>query len=348
MRDLVVDPVIGWWAEFYGSPTSLDPLETPVNEKNCYSLTPPEEPADFVKNDFGTTLLKLGRPFRHSSWQHFRIRVASALLRVYGCCSTVDSFCHCGENMMVLKSTSDPTCYKVVATSCRSRWCKPCFAARGTLLRTRLAARLDDRPVRFVTLTLRASDECLKSVIDRLYKSFRALRQRPLWKNRVFGGAAFLEVKRGESSGAWHAHIHMLTQGRYLPQADLSREWLSITGDSPVVDIRLVKDRRTVLHYVTKYAVKSNGLDHESGEDDLCEIIDALKGRRTIITFGTWKAYALLHAEKTDEWELVGWLGEVELAANRGDEESESIIAAWRGGVDPDTGCFYVVHCPDG
>ena len=334
-------PTSGW-------PTSLDPLETPVSEKKRSPLTAPlsgRTPFTFNGHVYPECL---GRPFRHSSWQHFRIRVACAMYEVYGISSAVDAFCNCGERMIVLKSTSDPTLHRVVPSSCKSRWCKPCYATRAALLRTRLAARLDNRPVRFVTLTLRASDESLKSVIDRLYKSFRALRVLPIWKNRVFGGAAFLEVKRGENSGGWHAHLHMLTQGRYLPQADLSKAWLSVTGDSPIVDIRIVRDRRCVLQYVTKYATKSNGLDSSLADADLVEIVSSLRGRRTIITFGTWKSYALLHQEPGDEWEMVGWLGEVEIAAANGDTVAESILDAWHNCLDPDTGCFHVVTDADG
>jgi len=340
--------VADWWAEYYGSPTSLDPLETPVKASTASPLTWEDLNMDPIVMEGGFCSNGVGRTFRHAGWQRFRVRVARAVQGVYGSSSTLQRFCHCGESMWILKSKSDPTLYKSVPDNCHSRWCVPCYSARNARVRAHLEQYLDDKPVRFVTLTLKASQRSLSEDIDYIYKSFRALRQKPCWKNRVLGGISFLEVKIGAQSEQWHVHIHALTQGRYVPQADLSKAWLECTGDSSIVDIRLVKARSVVLRYVTKYACKSNGLCHEMTDDQLKEVVAGLKGRRTIIAFGLWKAWHLLREEPGEDWELVGHLNEVERLASQGDEESEEILDAFRNCVDPDSGTFRLVFTPDG
>ena len=55
-------------------------------------------------------------------------------------------------------------------------------------------------------------------------------------------------------------HIHIVYEGDYLPQHELSEVWADITGDSYVVDIRgtpngMSRDRAA--NYVTKYITKT-------------------------------------------------------------------------------------------
>ena len=47
------------------------------------------------------------------------------------------------------------------------------------------------------------------------------------------------EIKRGQGSGLWHPHLHMIAGREVEPDAEmLSREWHEITGDSFIVDVR--------------------------------------------------------------------------------------------------------------
>ena len=47
------------------------------------------------------------------------------------------------------------------------------------------------------------------------------------------------EIKRGQGSGQWHPHLHMIALAEVEPDAEmLSREWHEITGDSFIVDVR--------------------------------------------------------------------------------------------------------------
>lgn len=114
-----------------------------------------------------------------------------------------------------------------------------------------------------VTLTVRDGDD--------LAERFRHLHsaQRELWKRKHRGRGSALdhvhaavwsyEVKRGSGSGAWHPHLHMVAMARAIPdQAALSREWLAITGDSFIVDVRPIDESDPASGFleVFKYALK--------------------------------------------------------------------------------------------
>jgi diadenosine tetraphosphate (Ap4A) HIT family hydrolase len=77
----------------------------------------------------------------------------------------------------------------------------------------------------FITLTLQAKKETLRQMLDRLIRSFRRLRTRAIWKNAVDGAVFVIEVKKGSGSRKWHAHMHIIARGAFIPQADLSRAW---------------------------------------------------------------------------------------------------------------------------
>ena len=56
---------------------------------------------------------------------------------------------------------------------------------------------------------------------------------------KAAGGVMSIEVKRGRNSGLWHPHVHMIWLCNQAPSASqLSKEWLELTGDSYIVDVR--------------------------------------------------------------------------------------------------------------
>lgn len=154
----------------------------------------------------------------------------------------------------------------------------------------------DFRPY-FVTLTQR-DGESLKTS----YTAIRTAFQRFLGKRRDclkgYGicelakaemGAYSFETKRGKNSGLWHPHVHMVVWCRVpIDQAELSRQWLEITGDSFIVDVRplTAKDGKDSLIAgfceVFKYAVKFSDMD----EADTFEAYRVLSGKRLVGSFG--------------------------------------------------------------
>jgi hypothetical protein len=128
---------------------------------------------------------------------------------------------------------------------------------------------------------------------DRLYTCLTNLRARQFWKDHVTGGAAFVEIKVAKDGRVWHPHIHLIVEGDYLPNRRLSDEWLTVTGDSSVVDVRYAHDTDEVARYVCKYASKALDSGVYLSPEHLNEAVLALKGRRMCATFGTWRGVEL-------------------------------------------------------
>jgi hypothetical protein len=122
---------------------------------------------------------------------------------------------------------------------------------------------------------------------------------RVLWKRRhrcrtgsvmqaVAGGVWSFEVKRGENSGEWHPHVHMIVMAEAMPdQAELRREWHDITGDSFIVDVRSVDqaDPASGFAEVFKYALKFADMTPA----DTYAAHTVLQGRRLVASAGCFR-----------------------------------------------------------
>ena len=114
-----------------------------------------------------------------------------------------------------------------------------------------------------VTLTVKDGED-LRERFKHLHDS-----QRELWKRKQRGRGSVLdvvhgavwsyEIKRGNGSGLWHPHLHMIALAEVAPDSRrLSSEWHQITGDSYIVDVRPISqdDPASGFVEVFKYAVK--------------------------------------------------------------------------------------------
>lgn len=143
-----------------------------------------------------------------------------------------------------------------------------------------------------VTLTVKDGPD-LKERHAHLHKA-----QKELWKRKariyetaldgVVGAVWSYEVKRGQGSGSWHPHIHMIAIAENMPdQAALSREWHDITGDSFIVDVRPINpdDPASGFIEVFKYAVKFA----EQSPADTVHAWATLAGKRLLGSAGTFR-----------------------------------------------------------
>ncbi len=240
--------------------------------------------------------------FRHSGWNSTRRRTNRALEEVFGDSNRLGRFRSCGRNAHVFVHKKDPDRFQVRSEKCRDRWCVPCSRERARQLAGTLADFVAGRTTRFITLTLKSSTEPLKELVDKLLVSFRNLRRHRLWKSTQTGGAAFLEVKWNPDSNRWHPHLHILSEGRYLPKQDLKRMWYAVTGDSFIVDIKWIQSREGLCSYVTKYVASPVTHSVTNSHDLFTEAIRALHGRRTATTYGTWRGARLIDKPESDDW----------------------------------------------
>ena len=309
--------------------TSLDPPEISVPLLHTDGSSDPTHAPDALHECYDPTD-NLAQCFRHSGWHLHRERVAKALWRTRQSLARMLSFATCGASAYVYRSVKDPTLYKVMGSACHDRFCVPCARERGQVLAANIRDRLEGTVSRFITLTLRTDELSLREALDKLQKSFNALLKSPLWRSRVDGGVAFLEVKYNPNLNRWHPHVHAIVQGSFFPQSQLADLWQRVTGDSRVVDIRAVTSHRAILHYVTTYCSKAMRSTDFPGDAILDEAIHALHGRRLARTFGTWRGVPLTQYLSADDWEPVAPLVDLLADAVRGDHAAHSIIASLR------------------
>lgn len=270
----------------------------------------------------------LPEPFKHSGWRRYRQRIWQALNEAGVRESRLKAFSRCGAQVWILAHKTEPDRYKIVLGTCHDRFCLPCARMRAANIRDNLQAALTTETLRFVTLTLAHTKAELAGQIARLYRAFRDLRATAWWQERVDGGAAFLEVTRNAATGMWHPHFHVLVAGRYLPQHQLSQLWFEATGDSCIVDVRAVRDRQEVAKYVTKYVTKPLSSNVFDDLAVLVEVVQALEGRRMLVTFGAWRKWHLTASPSTDEWTLYAHESQLWQRLNEGDPFARTLADA--------------------
>ena len=285
----MVPSILGTPADLFGKPdsppqqvfdellTSLEPDETTVGSISAPFVEPvPSEES------------RLCLTFRHSGWATRRKLVLDAFRTADRPHARMQRFCSCGSISWVLASDDPTPRYRLVSNRCRDRWCTPCSTEKQRIVVGNVAQVLEGRALRLMTLTLKSSDVDLSAQITRLYKSFAKLRRRKEIRASLTGGLYFLEITFNDKTRQWHPHLHALFEGSYIPQALLRDLWLDITGDSFIVDVRGFRDSRMAAGYVAKYATKGVAGNVFTDPARLLQAVEALHGRRTFQTFGTF------------------------------------------------------------
>jgi len=141
-----------------------------------------------------------------------------------------------------------------------------------------------------VTLTVKDGED-LGERFKHLQKSLQTWHKRRHRKNASCEAAKAeasvwsFEIKRGKRSGLWHPHVHCVWLCETPPdQAQISKEWHSITGDSYIVDARPIDQADPVSGFleVFKYAVKFS----EQPLEDTWHGYLTLTGKRMVGSFG--------------------------------------------------------------
>lgn len=178
--------------------------------------------------------------------------------------------------------------------------CPFCAMRRGTKYLQAYKQRLDvvfqeNTKLRAFMVTLTVKDgESLSERFSHLRSALKKYRdqrrnalkgQRQVEYAKAFGGVHSIEIKRGKNSGLWHPHVHMIWLCEEVPNASqLSKEWLEITGDSYIVDVREFYGDSVVDGFleVFKYALKFSDMELA----DNWEAYQLLKEKRLVDNFG--------------------------------------------------------------
>ncbi len=228
---------------------------------------------------------------------------------------------------------------KIISQSCNLRWCPVCSKSKQALITKNVSnwLRMFKHP-KILTLTKKHAERPLKEQIGELYKNFQNLRKRKFFKSAVTGGVWFFQIKRSKTDGLWHPHIHCLITGLFLPRDKLSKLWLKITGDSPVCDVRAVKDPDSACRHVARYATSPANLDNLSA-CEIAEIIQACHGRRFLGTWGLAKSISFKREPQSDKdsWESVGgWWSIMDFRTS--DSGAKEIFRCWKNSEPLDSG----------
>lgn len=149
-----------------------------------------------------------------------------------------------------------------------------------------------------ITLTVVNGDDLLERV-QHLQKAYRKMLEvgrrfrdgkkgyKYTEASKALGGVFSTEVKRGENSGLWHPHLHMVWLCEEEPNLkQLAKEWKEYTGDSHIVDITpFYGDPVESFCEVFKYALKFSDMECE----DTWFAFKTLTGKRLIDCFGVLK-----------------------------------------------------------
>jgi plasmid rolling circle replication initiator protein Rep len=183
--------------------------------------------------------------------------------------------------------------------------CPFCAAVRASKSSTKYQERVEHviaqnkrlKPI-FITLTVKNGAD-LPERMAHLKKSFKTLidrRRDSLKKGRGFcefsklDGAVFsYELTRNQKTKEWHPHVHMFALANdFIDRDALINEWQSVTGDSHIVDVRMVKKDKELGYgkafaEVFKYCLKFSDLSL----GDTWEGFKGLRGNRLTGAIGS-------------------------------------------------------------
>lgn len=313
--------------------TIVPPWPTREYGPDGSSLLDPNETTEACKADLPQHLQTdddrdLSRSFRHAGWHSRRVKTLRALRRCDFSDARTGRFEQCGSTAYVLKTLDPDPAYRIASNRCHDRFCVPCATDKARVVAANLLSKLPERPLRFITLTLRSNDLPLQDRLNKLYKDFAKLRGVLRRHRKTTGGIAFLEITRNEGTSQWHPHVHIIAAGDYIPQPWLRDRWLEITGDSFIVDVRLIRDRREAAAYITKYATKTLSAKVWNDHTALCEAINALSGRRTFNVFGDWVGLNLSKPPSDDvQWVYYATLPDLLRLNRSGDLEARRVLS---------------------
>jgi len=164
--------------------------------------------------------------------------------------------------------------------------------------------------IRFLTLTLAPRDGTLKEQIAYLRAAWTKLRRRKDLKNKLRGGVSVIEVTHNAKTDRWHPHLHIVFSGSFIKHALIKKNWLDITKDSNIVDIRRISSRMAAVNYLAKYVSKTSTIP-ATAKHRVAEWVEATNGLREFATFGEMHAKMAEEDKKSRELHHVMFLNQL-------------------------------------
>lgn len=327
-------------------PDRVDPLMRRLisedGQEKAWSLLGDVETNDAAKAEEGvergerdlpslTRTASLSEDFLHRNWWSHRQRVLAAMAIAGEPESAIARVQDCGKFATVQRCTTTGE-YRVRGSRCRHRFCRRCSMATSLNVADNLAGMINKAKLwcSHATLTLKHVPGPPGPIRQRLYECFKKLRNLPIWKRHVEGGAAFCQMHVSKKDGMWHIHFHIILEHHYIKQKLLSNLWWEVTGDSTNVWLERIRDTDSVVREATRYVASPIDKTTAKSTAHLAHAIAACHGARLCFTFGSWRGQEL-HAKRPEpdgvEWVDEMYLGDLLHKAWAGDEACKLILA---------------------
>lgn len=219
---------------------------------------------------------------------------------------------------------------KVTSEHCGLRWCPLCAKSRQGRIMNEVAGWFEKvrKPV-LLTLTLKHTTAPLAHQVFYLYKDFKKLRNRKLFKKKCKGGIWFFHIKRSKSDGLWHPHLHCLMDSDFITKKSLSALWCKITGGSYVVHLKTVENPTNSVSHAARYSAEPCDVSTMS-ESDAKEVFFAMHGKRLCGTWGSGRTMNLRKPPVPDSksWKNIGTWNDV-LDSADSDPKAKAILDAY-------------------
>lgn len=154
---------------------------------------------------------------------------------------------YCGTTTIAIRKGEEA---RIFPLTCRSWSCPSCAPKRRRKL---IAEAMEGQPTRFVTLTV--NPNWFGSPEERGAKIARAWRDYVRWFRLKYPKRELQYLVVLELTRLGEPHLHIVCRSGWIDQKELSK-WMAKSIGAPVVDIRIVKGKKDVAKYVTKYISK--------------------------------------------------------------------------------------------
>lgn len=181
---------------------------------------------------------------------------------------------HCGHALKIRLS-----CGSRVCPTCRKKWFGYHFKALSKIVGTWTV-------IHSLTLTIRniPDREFGRYNVKEIRDYFSQLRSR---FKQIEGG--FYVVQATNSGSGWHLHLHVLFDGKFVPQSAISAAWKEITGGSYIVYLKDVKTPDKAIRYLlSDFSGRPRIRQSDEGIYD-----SVFKGSRLVQPFGKYRTVKL-------------------------------------------------------
>lgn len=208
------------------------------------------------------------------------------------------SLASCGRWFRVFRSKCGTE--RLLPCRCDHPLCPECARERSWPFQRRVLAKTRDKTksYKFLTFTRVNVPFIDPAYVRSLTKQFAKLRKSPIWKRWITGGVHAVDTTYNRVESSWHVHLHVIVEvshpagskvrGRpWLPDEwifAVQQEWLRITGDSHVVNMRAVN--LNAVKELVKYQAKVATFFFDPALVD--EYLKAFKNARRIQCFGSF------------------------------------------------------------